>query len=65
MKRQILNAKSAGSTLYEIDFTPRGAARTSVFVYANTQLDASNFLILNKIWGRQHSVTPHSSNLLK
>lgn len=65
MENKTLNAKTPGSDLYAIDFTPRGAARTTVYVYAANRMDASNFLILNKIWGCQHSVAPHSSNLLK
>ena len=65
MERKTLNAKTPGSDLYAIDFTPRGAARTTVYVYAVNRIDASNFLISHKIWGRQHSVVPHTSNLLK
>ena len=62
----ILNAKIEGTELYEIDFTPKGAKEmTHVYVYAKNRMDASNFLILNRIWGKQHAIRIHSSNLLK
>lgn len=36
----------------------------TVYVYAKNQLDAHNYLILNGIWGTQHEIRYHSSNLL-
>lgn len=60
-----LNSKFEGASLYEIDFTPKGTHnRQTLYVYARNRLDASNYLILNHIWGNQHSIRPHSSNLL-
>ena len=53
----ILNQKTTGTELYEIEFTPKGSKETkSLYVYAKNALDASNYLILNKIWGKQHRV---------
>ncbi len=60
-----LNSKFEGSFLFEIDFTPKGTRnRQTLYVYAKNPLDASNYLILNHIWGVRHSVRYHSSNLL-
>lgn len=62
----MLNKKTEGTDLYEIDFTPKGAKEmTQVYVYAKNRLDASNFLILNHIWGKQHAIRIHSTNLMK
>lgn len=62
----ILNKQVAGTELYEIDFTPKGTKeRTTLYVYAKNRLDAGNFLILKKIWGKQHEIKVHSTNLLK
>lgn len=62
----IINRKAEGDYLFEIDFTPKGTNdRQLVHVWARNRLDASNYLILNHIWGTQHSIRYHSSNLLK
>lgn len=62
----MLNKKTEGTELYEIDFTPKGAKEmTQVYVYAKSRLDASNFLINNRIWGKQHAIRIHSTNLMK
>lgn len=61
-----LNTRTAGTELYEIDFTPKGTKeKINVYVYAKNRLDAHNYLILNKIWGKQHAIRIHSTNLLK
>lgn len=61
----ILNKKITGSDLYEIEFTPKGKAeKTTLYVYAKNRLDASNYLNLNHIYGKQHSIKIHSSNLI-
>ena len=61
-----LNKQTAGTILHEIDFTPKGKTeRTNLYVYAKNRMDASNYLILNKIWGKQHEIRIHSTNLLK
>ena len=62
----ILNHKTNGTDLYIIDFTPKGTNdRQEVGVYAKNRLDASNYLILNHIWGKQHSVRISTTALLK
>ena len=44
-------------SLYEIDFTPKGTnEKTTLRVFAKNRLDASNYLILNRIWGKQHEI---------
>ena len=61
----MLNRKFEGATLFEIDYTPKGAdARKTVKVWARNRLDASNFLILNRIWGKQHEIRVATANLL-
>ena len=61
-----LNKQAAGEILHEIDFTPKGETeRTTLYVYAKNRMGASNHLILNKIWGKQHEIRIHSTNLLK
>lgn len=61
-----LNKKTAGTELYEIIFTPKGKKETtSLHVYAKNRLDASNYLILNKIWGKQHQIIYCTVNNLK
>ena len=61
----ILNQKTAGTDLYEIEFTPKGKAKkTNLYVYAKNRLDAGNYLILNHIYGTQHSIKIHTSNLI-
>ena len=63
---QTLNAKFNGATLYEIEFTPRGGSeKILISVWAKNRLDASSFLILNEIYGIQHAIRIHTSNLLK
>lgn len=62
----ILNRKAKGEILFEIDFTPKGKkAMETVYVYAKNELGASNYLILNRIFGKQHEIRVHSSNLLE
>lgn len=52
-----LNTRQEGLSLYEIDFTPKGTKEQLIIqVWAKNRLDASNYLILNKIWGKQHSI---------
>lgn len=61
-----LNKKTEGTQLFEIDFTPKGAKeRTTVHVYARNRLDASSYLILNHIWGKQHEIRCANVNLLR
>lgn len=61
-----LNKKTEGTQLFEIDFTLKGTKeRTTVYVYARNRLDASNYLILNHIWGKQHEIRCAGVNLLK
>ena len=61
-----LNNKTAGTELFEVLITLKGSKEiTSVYVYAKNRLEASNQLILNKIYGKQHEIRYHSSNLLK
>ena len=56
---KILNKKSEGTKLFQILFTPKGQKeKTWVYVYAKNELDASNYLILNHIWGKQHGIVP-------
>ena len=62
----MLNRKFEGATLFEIDYTPKGMnTRKTVKVWARNRLDASNFLILNRIWGKQHEIRVATVNLLK
>jgi hypothetical protein len=61
-----LNKKTEGTELYEIEYTPKGKTqKETVTVWAKNRLDASNYMILNKLWGKQHRVTYHTSNFLK
>lgn len=63
---KMLNRKFEGATLFEIDYTPKGTnTRKTVKVWARNRLDASNFLILNRIWGKQHGIRVATANLLK
>ena len=53
----ILNRRKPGDSLLEIEFTPKGKKETvSLYVYAKDRLEASNYLILNHIWGKQNSI---------
>lgn len=62
----MLNKKTEGDYLFEIDFTPKGSKEMkTVYVYAKSSLEASNYLILNHMYGKQHEIRYHSSNLLK
>ncbi|WP_298031085.1 hypothetical protein [uncultured Dysosmobacter sp.] len=62
----MLNKKFEGATLFEIDYTPKGTkARKTVTVWAKDRLDAHNFMIYNKIWGKQHEIRVATANLLK
>ena len=48
----MLNRKFEGATLFEIDYTPKGTTEMkTVRVWAKNRLDASNYMILNHIWG--------------
>lgn len=53
----ILNRRKPGDSLLEIEFTPKGKKETvSLYVYAKDRLEASNYLILNHIWGKQRRI---------
>lgn len=57
-----LNEQKQGTELYAIEFTPKGEKKKiEVFVWAKNRLDASNYLILNKLWGKQHSIKIHTA----
>lgn len=59
---QTINTRKPGDDLYEILFTPKGEAEPiTVYVYARNRLQASNTLILERIWGRQHEIRLHTS----
>ena len=61
-----LNQKQGNQQLYEIEITLKGTKeKTYLHVYADHNLDASNYLIKNKIWGKQHSIRVHTSSLIK
>ena len=65
-KNKALNKRFEGAQLFEIDFTPKGTkTMETVTVWAKNELDASNYLILNHIWGKQHAIRLATSNLLK
>lgn len=64
--KMTLNKQTQGTQLYEIEFTPKGSKEKKlVNVYAKNRLDASNYLILNQIWGKQHNIRCASVNLMK
>ncbi len=66
MERTLLNKKFDGAQLFEINFTPKGKKETvMLLVYASNKLNASNYLIRNKIYGKQNSVKYSNVNLLK
>ncbi len=55
---QLLNQKTKGTELIEIEFIPKGTKKTiRLLVYAKNRLDASNYLILNGIYGKQVSIS--------
>ena len=61
-----LNKKTTGTDLYLIDFTPKGTSKKETLgVYAKNRADASNYLILNGIYGKQHSIRISTTALLK
>lgn len=63
---KVLNNKMENGSLFEIVFQPKGTNKIGpVFVWALNRLDAHNFLIRNKAWGRQLSISYHGSNLLR
>lgn len=60
-----VNSRTPGAELYEIDFTPRGTAeKITIHVWAKDRMAAHNEMILRKIWGKQHEIRLHSSNLI-
>lgn len=62
----LLNTKKDGELLFEIEFIPKGDTKIVFLgVYANNRLDVSNYLIRNKIFGNQLSISHHRSNLMK
>ncbi len=61
-----INRETKGDTLFEIEFTHKGKKEIEyIYVWAKSALEASNYLILNHIWGKQHAIRVHSSNLLR
>ena len=63
---RMLNRKFEGATLFEIDYTPKGTKEMkTVSVWAKNRLDASNYMILNHIWGKQHEIRVATVNFLK
>ena len=63
---RMLNRKFEGATLFEIDYTPKGTKEMkTVKVWAGNRLDASNYMILNHIWGKQHEIRVATVNFLK
>ena len=60
-----LNKKTEGTSLYEIDWTPKGSkTRQLVYVYAKNRLEASNEMIRRHLFGKQNSITVCNVNLL-
>lgn len=61
-----INAQNAHLDLYEIDIILKGQKEiTTLQVRAKNRLDASNTLILNKIYGKQKEIRISNINLLK
>ena len=59
MKTRIFNPQDAkkGLDLHEVLFTPKGKDEQElIYIYAETRLDASNKLILAKVYGEQHEI---------
>lgn len=57
-----LNKQAEGTVLYEIEITRKGKKeREWLSVYAKNRLDASNYLILNKIYGKQHIIRENTT----
>ena len=62
----MLNKNFEGATLFEIDYTPKGThTMETVKVWAKNRLDASNYLILNHTWGKQHEISVATVNHMK
>lgn len=52
-----INKQTAGTQLYTVNWTPKGTTESvEVHVWAKNRLDASNALILKKMWGKQNSI---------
>ena len=65
-EKRMLNRKFEGAILFEIDYTPKGTkTMKTVSVWAKNRLDASNYMILNHIWGKQHEIRVATVNLMK
>ncbi|MCD8308867.1 MAG: hypothetical protein LUD19_03350 [Clostridia bacterium] len=63
---QTLNKKAEGTQLIEVELIPKGTKEAiTVYIYAKNTLDASNYLILNKHYGKQLSFRYHTAALLK
>lgn len=61
-----LNTPKTNDTLFEIEFTPNGKQEVEfVYVWAENELQAHNYLILHHIYGTQHAIRVHSSNFLR
>ncbi len=54
---KVLNAKKNGQALWMVTYIPKGSKKAeTVGVYAETRLDASNYMILNRYFGKQLSI---------
>lgn len=61
-----MNKEFEGAFLYNIEFVPKGTNKTTwLSVWAKNELDASNYLILHNIWGKQVSIQPSTVNFLE
>lgn len=61
-----IGSSGKGKQLFEVSITPKGETKpVDVYVYAKNRIDASNELITNGYYGKQHSVSSHSSNFLE
>ena len=59
----MLNRRFEGAKLFEIDYTPKGTRTIkTVKVWARNRLDASNYMILNHIWGKQCEIRISEGN---
>lgn len=62
----VLNKKQPGDQLFDIEIVPKGETRSVIVsVYAKNRLDASNFMIRNRYYGKQIRITYANVNLLK
>ena len=51
---KILNRKEKGQALWMVTYIPKGSKQEeTVGVYAKSRLDASNYMILNRFFGKQ------------